>query len=142
MISLGIRLAMATVCGVGCLRLAMAEIEYAQGMASRRAQSAIDHLTAAGGWYPWAFTFRTAQAMNLYKLAGRHAGAAPAAAESLRLAFIVDPASAELASKLHGAQLALGRCDEAKVTAAAMLRLAPKSEKAQILAAKSCGGER
>jgi hypothetical protein len=107
-------------------------------MGARDVQLSLDHLTAAGEAYPWDFTFRTAQAIQLYELAKVSGNVAPVAAESLRLALIADPASAGLVSMLLGAQRAMGQCDAASITVARMVRLAPKSTQALNLAAQPC----
>ena len=125
-------------CLFGSVRLGLGEWHYSAGMATGNIQLSLDYLTAAGEAYPWDFTFRTAQAIQLYELAKVSGNVAPVAAESLRLALIADPASAGLTSMLLGAQRAMGLCDAAAITAARMVRLAPKSQEALKLAAQPC----
>lgn len=125
---------------VDVTRLGFAEYHYARGMAAGSVQESIDHLTLAGEFYPAAFTFRTAQARQLFELSRRLDGLAPAAGESLARAIAIDQASADLVSKLLAVEHALGRCDQAQITAARLMRLAPRSETARLLASQPCPG--
>ena len=104
-------------------------------MDAQALQTSLDRFTWAAEAYPYAFTFRAAQAMLLFQLSGQFQALIPSAEESLRRAFAIDRGSAELASKLLLTQWALGHCDDARVTAAAILALAPQSAKVQHLLA-------
>lgn len=125
-------------CIYGCATLCLGELNYALGMAATEMQTSLDRLTRAGEVYPASFTFRTAQAKQLFELSRRYEGITGAAVESLRLALTVDPNSAELASQLLAGQRALGRCDEAKITAGRLARLAPQSDVVKGIVALPC----
>ena len=125
--------------GVG--RLMFAEWHYARGMAAVDVQTSIEHLTRAGEVYPGSYTFRTAQAKQLFNAYMRHVPwIAPAAGESLRRAIAVDPRSVELVSMLLAVQRREGHCDDGEITAARLLRLAPRSERAKSVASMPCKG--
>ncbi len=116
----------------------VAEREYALGMRAATPQASIDHLTAAGTAYPYEFKFRTAMPMQLFMFAGKVQGIAPVAAVLLGRALAVDPGSADLASKLALAQMAIGECPAAAESVAKMMRLVPNSAQAKRIAVLPC----
>jgi hypothetical protein len=104
-------------------------------------QRSLDDLKASGEWYPYDYWFRTAQANELYVLSGDIPALTIPAETAIGYALEVDSTQPELVAGLLVLQLRLGKCEEAAVTLARLVRLAPHSPKVQQLAAQDspCG---
>lgn len=128
---------------LGAGRLCLGEWHYSRGMAARDPAVAIYHLSLAGEVYPASFTFRTAQARQLFMLFERNpaigAKTLTVLRASLAAAVDVDRTAPDLVSMLVVVDRALGRCDLAEITARWLLHLAPRSEKAKTIASTPCG---
>ena len=107
-------------------------------------QRSLDELKAAGEWYPYDYWFRTAQANQLYVLSATIPSLTAPAEMAIGYALAVDASHPELVAGLLVLQRRLGKCAEARVTLARLIRLAPGSPKVQKLAAlesNPCGVE-
>jgi hypothetical protein len=104
-------------------------------------QQSLDDLKAAGEWYPYDYWFRTAQANQLYVLSADIPDLTVSAETAIGYALAVDSTHPELVAGLLVLQRRLGKCEEAAVTLARLVRLAPRSPKVQQLAAQDspCG---
>ncbi|MFA6267663.1 MAG: hypothetical protein WC670_18345 [Pseudolabrys sp.] len=76
--------------------------------------------------------------MMVYELARRLPSAVPTAVAVLRDASAADPGSIELLSRLFSALRAVRDCDGARAVGERLVRLAPRSVRAQKLVLEPC----